>query len=338
VSFQTLKKLRVDIILCTVFALLAFAANAIFSRLALASSSTSLTPKAEEPIDVVSFITIRLLSATVVLTIIVLVLAKNKKQVSLSAIAKPAMESKPYNKSKGSWLSALMLFSYALCFSWAYISLDTGTGALVSIGALQLTLLTINLVTGHRLYRCEWLGGTIAFAGFLYLTIPSINLNTENSNSFGFLLMVLAGMSWAVYTYQGKKSQDPLHDTAYNFIRTLPLVILLIIVYYSYSYWNNSLVFSLPLTGVWLAIISGAITSALGYAAWYRALSYLSIPQAAILHLLVPSIAALGGVVFIGESISLRLIISSMMILGGIALSIIGRHHLSRHLRHTNQN
>ena len=254
-----------------------------------------------EAIDASSFTVIRLLSGTIVL-LIILGFTRSTKATS----------------SKGSWSASLMLFIYAVTFSFAYISLDTGTGALILFGSVQITMILLSLMSGTRLHVSEWTGVIIAFAGFAYLILPGVSAPSIP----GFLLMALAGIAWGIYTLKGRASINPLRDTAYNFFRTTPLVLLLgFIAIGSASYSTD---------GILLAFLSGAITSGIGYTIWYIALAGLSSTQAAVLQLSVPVIAALGGVVFVSESITFRLMISAALVLGGILLVIKGRYYFAQ--------
>ena len=275
-------------ILLTGMALIAFAANSVLCKMALG----------ENAIDASGFTIIRLLSGAIVLSII-LVISKNKSS----------------KQKKGSWFSGSMLFIYAISFSFAYNSLDTGTGALIMFGAVQISMITISIINGNRLHFLEWIGVIVSFFGFAYLIFPGVSA----PSTIGFILMAVAGTAWGIYTLNGKNSKDPLRDTAYNFIRTIPfLVIMTILVYKDLKYTNE---------GIWLAIFSGGITSGIGYAIWYIALRGLSATQAAVVQLLVPVIAAFGGVLFISEKITFRLSISSIMILGGILILVIGKKY-----------
>jgi len=274
-------------LLYTVLALIAFAGNSVLCRLALR----------DESIDAGSFTIIRLLSGA---GILMLALMFTK--------AKPGAES-----SKGSWWGALTLWVYAVGFSYAYISLDTGTGALVLFGMVQITMIFVSLASGTRLQAGEWLGLILAFAGFTYLVLPNI----ASPSLAGFILMALAGIAWGAYTLIGRQSQNPLADTAYNFTRSLPLIALLAI----YA-WADA---DLSYRGVLLAALSGAVTSGLGYAIWYLALGGLSAIQASVAQLLVPVIAALGGLIFTNEDITLRLMIATAVILGGVLCVVLSR-------------
>ncbi|WP_299195462.1 DMT family transporter [uncultured Amphritea sp.] len=282
----------------TGFALLAFAGNSVLCRLALG----------EQSIDAGSFTVIRLISGIVSLLLLWYLTGGHKTA--------PGKQ----KAGRGSWSAALMLFIYALGFSYAYISLDTGTGALILFGAVQITMILVSLVRGTRLLWVEWLGLVLAFSGFVYLLLPVLN----TPSLWGFILMTTAGMAWGIYTLIGRGSVNPLADTYFNFFRTLPLVILTLM--FTLALGNAVL----TVDGVLLAIVSGAVASGIGYAVWYRALSGLTAVQAAVLQLLVPVIAAAGGVVFTREVISVRLLIAALLVLGGILLVVVGRYYLQQ--------
>jgi len=275
----------------TSFALVAFAANSVFCRLALG----------EQTIDAASFTVIRLLSGTVVL-LVILKLFSNK-------------DSSP---SKGSWTASLMLFFYAITFSFAYNTLDTGTGALILFGSVQITMILLSLISGNRLHITEWIGVSLAFMGLFYLVLPGITTPSFT----GFSLMSIAGIAWGIYSLKGRASANPLKDTAYNFSRTIPLVIVLAIVAIQNAHFSTM--------GILLAALSGGIASGIGYIIWYIALGGLSATQAAVVQLLVPVIAASGGVIFVSEVITLRLIFSAIMILSGILMVVLGRNYFAQ--------
>jgi drug/metabolite transporter (DMT)-like permease len=279
------------IILLTLLALTAFAANSVLCRLALADAT----------IDAASFSSIRLVSGAVVLSTI-LALRHNRN-------ARP---------STGNWTGALMLFLYAVPFSYAYRTLDTGTGALILFGAVQITMIAASVISGTRLHAIEWIGVLVAFTGLVYMNLPGVSA----PSLFGFTLMAMAGVAWGMYTLNGRDSKDALMDTAHNFIRTVPLVAVLMLAAYQHVQFS--------MQGIMLAILSGGIASGIGYSIWYTVLRDLTTAQAAVVQLSVPMIAALGGVVFVSEFISLRLGISSALILGGILLVIIGRQYMVR--------
>jgi len=272
----------------TCFALVAFAGNSILCRLALG----------EGAIDASNFTVIRLFSGAVTLLVVLRLFGK-----------------KSGSSSKGSWGATLMLFIYASTFSFAYMSLDTGTGALILFGAVQLTMITIAVVSGDRLHLSEWAGVGVAFAGFVYLVLPKVSTPSIT----GFVLMAIAGISWGVYTLMGRGSKNPLSDTTHNFTRTIPLVVVM-----GLFFIQNA---DLSQKGVLLAVLSGALASGIGYTIWYVALGGLSATLAATAQLSVPVIAALGGVVFVSETVSFHLILSAVMILGGIALVVFGRRY-----------
>jgi len=284
----------------TTLALIAFAGNSVLCRLALADGA----------IDAAGFTAIRLLSGIVVLAII-LQLGK--------------LKSNGTDASKGSWKASMMLFIYAGAFSYAYISLETGIGALVLFGVVQFTMILSELLLGKKLHQLEWLGLVVAFCGFLYLVLPSLRAPLSESSSFsGFVLMTIAGVAWGFYTLFGRGSENPLSDTAYNFFRTLPFVIILIGLTFQHVTLSSS--------GIVLAVLSGGLASGVGYTIWYMALPGLSTTQAAVVQLLVPVIAAIGGVIFAREIFSVRLLISSVMILGGILAVVMGRHFATKHV------
>lgn len=208
-----------------------------------------------------------------------------------------------------------MLFLYAVTFSFAYVTLDTGTGALILFGSVQITMILLSLISGDRLHMSEWVGLTIAFMGFVYLILPEVT----TPSAMGFLLMTMAGIAWGIYTLKGRGSESPLMDTAYNFLRTTPLVIILAIISIKNLHYTTE--------GILLAVLSGGIASGIGYTIWYIALAGLSATQAAVVQLLVPVIAAIGGVIFVNELVTLQLAMSSMMILGGILMVVLGRYY-----------
>ncbi|MBD1388772.1 DMT family transporter [Neiella sp. HB171785] len=275
----------------TLVALIAFAANSVLCRLALGSGI----------IDASSFTAIRLFSGAVVLALLLSWRASRRE-----------CSSERFHPA-GSWRAAIYLFVYAAAFSYGYLTLDTGSGALILFGAVQVTMILVTLVDGNKLTAAEWIGVICAFTGFVYLLWPNLELPSLT----GFLLMAAAGIAWGLYTLTGRQSEKPLSDTAWNFIRSLPLVMLLAIAALPAAAWSNA--------GIWLAVASGALASGLGYAIWYQALSQLTATQAAVLQLLVPVLAALGGVLFVDEQISLRLLIASAVVLGGILLVVLSK-------------
>ena len=267
----------------TLIALIAFAANSVLCRLALK----------DHAIDPSSFTVIRLHAGVAMFA---LLLGFN------SIKAKP---STPQLHKTTKW-PAILLFVYAITFSWAYLSVETGTGALVLFGAVQLTMILASLRSGNRLRLIEWCGISLSFLGLVYLVWP--NLATPSMT--GFILMAIAGIAWGLYSVSGRGVLTPSTQTAVNFTYTLPLVALLSIIMYPS--------FDISWQGVLLGVLSGAFASALGYTIWFIALGYLSATEAAVVQLSVPVIAAFGGVIFVSEPITLRLMVASVLVLGGI--------------------
>ncbi len=270
----------------TIFALVCFALNSILCRLALKS----------EEIDAPAFTAIRIVSGA--LTLFVICSFFGKKDVP---------------KGQGNWLSAFFLFAYAICFSFAYLNLTTATGALVLFGSVQLTMMVFALVKGERPRILEWLGLILAFGGLGYLVFPGL----ESPPVFSAILMISAGIAWGFYTLQGKGSTNPLADTAGNFLRAVPMTILIALPFLAQVHLSQK--------GILLAVLSGAIASGIGYSVWYAALKFHTAARAAVLQLSVPAIAALGGVIFLAETVSMHLLLASCLILGGIGLVIFGK-------------
>ena len=289
---QLTKKITPSIrvtIVTSCLALIAFAANSVLCRLALGDSS----------IDPAGFTGIRLLSGAITLIIIVQLFAKTNK-FSVQHIFSLA-------NTKG-WFASVMLFFYAAFFSFAYLKLSTATGALILFASVQFSIIGVMLGKGHRLRFIEWLGVFISSVGFIFLMLPSA---TQPSFS-GFILMVIAGISWAFYTLAGRDAEAPISLTAENFIRCIPIALVFLIISLSF--------YSISWQGALYAVASGSVASGVGYSIWYLALRGLSITQVAISQLSVPLIAALGGVVFIKETLNYDLVISGVLILTGILL------------------
>jgi drug/metabolite transporter (DMT)-like permease len=268
----------------TAFAMTAFAANSLLCRLALAHTS----------IDPASFTGIRLASGAVTLWVIVRV--QNQHKVT-----------------GGNWLSAGALFLYAAAFSFAYISLPAGIGALLLFGAVQVTMIAAGLRAGERLSLRQTSGVILALIGLVILLRPGLTAPSVA----GSILMLIAGIAWGIYSLRGRNSGDPLVATAGNFLRATPIAIVLSLLLIMRS--NPD-----PM-GIVYALLSGALTSGIGYVAWYAALRGMTATGAAIVQLSVPVIAALGGILLLNENLTLRLILASFAILGGIALVVVRR-------------
>lgn len=291
---QLLKNNALKTSVFTALALIAFAANSVLARMALGDGT----------IDAAGFTVIRLLSGAVVLLAISSISRRKSDKTKITKARKTAA---------GSWFGALMLFAYAVCFSFAYISLDTATGALILFGAVQITMIVVSLIKGDRPGVGEWAGLVLAFGGFVFLILPGIS----TPSAVGFALMGLSGIAWGFYTLQGRGSDNPLADTTHNFVRTVPMIAIVALISMASARYS--------LQGIVLGVLSGGIASGIGYSLWYSALGGLSTTQAAVLQLLVPVIAALGGVVFVSETITIRLVISAALILSGILLVVLSR-------------
>jgi drug/metabolite transporter (DMT)-like permease len=272
----------------TTFAMVAFAANSILCRKALGAAT----------IDPAGFTALRLISGALVLGVL-----------SISGTIRRSGAA----RSSGSWVSAAMLFLYAVAFSFAFVRLQAGTGALILFGAVQAAMILTAIFRGERPRMLEYVGLAIALAGLAYLVFPGLQAPSLE----GAVLMAVAGTAWGVYTLRGRGAVNPAAVTADNFMRTVPFVLIVILLSL------NSVNISAP--GALLAMISGGLTSALGYVVWYAALPNLSTTRAALVQLVVPVLAAGGGVLVLSEPLSLRLVLSAALILGGIALAISGR-------------
>ncbi|MFV0672997.1 DMT family transporter [Variovorax sp. tm] len=276
-------------ILLTAIAMLAFAANSLLCRLALQRGG----------IDPASFGSVRLLAGSLMLGLLVRLRAQ------------PAASSGP--PVRADWLAAVMLFGYVAFFSFAYLSLSAGTGALILFGAVQLTMFGAGLRSGSERFGAPgWFGFSMAVGGLVYLVSPGIAAPPP----LGALLMAAAGVAWGVYSLRGRSVADPLAATARNFTRALPLALALSLV----SAVEAHADVHADAMGLVLAVASGALTSGLGYAVWYAVLGRLGAMRAATVQLSVPLLAAFGGVLFLSEAITPRLAVASIAILGGIAL------------------
>lgn len=275
--------------LLTILALVAFAANSLICRLALGG----------DLIDPVSFTILRLVSGAAVLW----------------PIATLARESTGA-PSVASWSSATALFTYAIAFSLAYVWLGAGIGALLLFGAVQVTMLSYGVARGERPGAGQWAGLVAAFAGLVLLMSPGLTAPDVR----GAAMMTAAGVAWGAYSVRGRRVTAPITATAGNFARAavlaLPLALVVLL---------PAGVPRLTPVGALLATLSGTVTSGLGYVAWYSALRGLTATRAAVVQLLVPVITAFGGVLLLAEDISGRLVVASVLILGGVALAVLRR-------------
>jgi drug/metabolite transporter (DMT)-like permease len=267
-----------------------FAGNSILCRLALGPPD----------IDAAGFTAIRLASGAVML----LFIARSTGR-RLTA------------QTRGNWVSGAALFAYAILFSFAYLRLGVGTGALILFALVQATMIVWGLIRGERPRPLQWLGLTAALGGLTYLVSPGLSAPSPA----GSLMMASAGIAWGIYSLRGRGTSDPIVTTTDNFIRSVPMVLIVAVILYRDI--------DLSARGVALALASGALASGVGYVIWYAALRHLSATRAASVQLTVPVIAALGGLVFLGEAVSLRLAVSAVLILGGVGLTLAGRERVA---------
>lgn len=272
--------------LITLVALVAFAGNSLLCRAALRDTG----------IDAGSFTAVRIVSGTLALWLIVLLRSKAAER-----------------QGAGNWPSALALFVYASTFSFAYVELASGTGALILFGAVQATMIGVGLWRGERFGAAQSAGLAIAGAGLIALLLPGLSTPPLHSA----LLMLISGMAWGIYSLRGQGAGDPTQVTAGNFARAaIPAVVLgVAIASLDRATWD--------VPGFAYAVASGALTSGVGYAIWYLAVRSLRATTAATVQLCVPVIAAVGGTLFLGEPVTARLVLASVGILGGIALVIL---------------
>ena len=293
--------------LYTMTALIAFAANSLLCRMALVDSA----------IDAWNFTAIRLLSGAACLGLIMTLQAHYLKRNRLKRTDLKYTENLDCTvlKDKGDWLSTISLVIYALCFSVAYQALDTGTGALILFAVVQLTMIGWGIYNKEELNRVQWLALLIAFIGFIYLMLPSA---TTPSLS-GALTMAISGVAWGVYSIRGKTCVSPLRTTGFNFLRSLVAVPILALVGMSY-------LTDISMKGVILGAASGAIASGIGYSIWYVAMPLLKTTKSAVVQLCVPILAAIMGVVFLSEQLTLEFIIASSVILGAVLIFILNKN------------
>jgi drug/metabolite transporter (DMT)-like permease len=280
--------------LLTTIAMLAFATNSILARHALS----------DDAIDPLAFTGIRLVSGAAVLALIVFIRAR--------------AETRPMGAIKGSWSGAAALLLYAVAFSVAYVMIGAGPGALILFASVQISMIAWAIVKGDRPAFLEWAGMGIAIVALAYLVSPGLTAPPLA----GALLMAVAGASWGAYSLIGRGSQSPLADTAGNFIRCVPIGIAAVVAGVAYSRPTTE--------GVAYALASGAIASGLGYIIWYGVLPHLARTTAAVVQLTVPAIAALGGVVFIGEPLTVRLLIAMAGIIGGVTITLLATDYRRR--------
>lgn len=279
------------IIALTTVALVAFASNSLLCRIALGGGM----------IDPASFTTVRILSGAMML--VAIVWFSGWRRVN----------------GIGSWRYGLLLFVYAVAFSFAYTQMSVATGALVLFAAVQASMMGVGLWSGERLRPSEWIGVVSALAGFVGLLLPGITAPPL----WGAVLMSIAGIAWGLYSLRGRDSRAAIFDTTGNFVWAIPFALA--------SSMINLNATKITTAGVFLAVMSGAVASGVGYVIWYAALRSLSALQASLVQLLVPVIAAAAGVVILTEPVTLRFLVSAALILGGVALGVAGHFSRDRH-------
>jgi drug/metabolite transporter (DMT)-like permease len=292
----------------TLLAMIAFASNSLLCRAALKEGS----------IDPATFTFLRIFSGAVALWLIMTV----RKRMIAERTSSPLVETGSSSSlvarhvlfRYGNWISAAALFVYAAGFSFAYVSLSAGTGALLLFGAVQATMILWGLHKGERLNTFQIVGFILAVIGFVVLVFPGLSAPPLA----GSILMLGAGVAWGVYSLRGKGERNAASVTAGNFVRAVPFATALIVIF---APWTHA-----DLTGIAYAIISGAATSGLGYVVWYKALPGLKAASAATVQLSVPVLAATGGILLLGEPITLRYLLASVAVLGGIALVVATTH------------
>ncbi len=291
----------------TLTAMIAFAGNSLLCRAALKQTG----------IDAASFTFLRIFSGALVLWLI-------RRGLMVERTASPLVE-RSFGSSlvtrhlslppAGTWLSALALFAYAAAFSFAYNTLSAGTGALLLFGAVQATMILWGLRKGESLHARQLIGLALAAGGLVLLVFPGLSAPSLG----GSTLMLAAGIAWGIYSLRGKGAGDPISATAGNFIRAVPLAVVLSISLLPWARVDRA--------GLVYAILSGAIASGLGYVIWYTALSSLKAASAATVQLSVPVLAATGGILLLGEPLTLRFLLAAGVVLGGIALVVIEKRN-----------
>lgn len=303
--------MKLSTALLLLFTMIAFAANSILCRLALSTNA----------IGPVEFTAIRLASGILMLLPIIL-FRQPLKQISF--IRNDDNRELLHIKLKNFYQS-LSLFGYAIFFSLAYVQLDTAVGALILFPTVQISMVGWSLFQGNKVSLFEWVGFGLSTVGLLYLLSPGLTAPPL----VGTMLMIASGVSWSAYSMLGKKEPSPILATARNFLFTLPLVLII-----SGFLLITKTIDGIQLTkdGLILALLSGAIASAMGYVLWYLSLRRITTTAASISQLVVPIFAAVGGIIFLNEALTLRLVIASVLILGGIIIAILAgqRKNLSK--------
>jgi drug/metabolite transporter (DMT)-like permease len=273
--------------LLTSIAMLAFAANSILNRLGVAGAG----------MDPMAFAAVRVLAGAAMLWL-------------LLRLRRPGTVSEP----KGRLAGVIGLSAYLIGFSLAYVGLQAGLGALILFGCVQITMFAGALWSAEPVPTRRWIGAGLAFAGLAFLLSPGVGAPSLPHAA----LMAIAGLGWGIYSLAGRGQADALAATAANFLATAPVVLL---IAGALHLLGPGL--AMPPEGVALAILSGAVTSGLGYALWYSVLPGLGASRAAVAQLSVPVITALIGTALLGEAISLRFAVCALLVLGGVALALL---------------
>lgn len=295
------------IFILTFLAMIAFASNSLLCRAALRQT----------PIDPATFTFTRIFTGAVALWLIL----HARRKLIVDRTAPPLVDSfsdsSPVTRHSslkdGNWLSAFALFVYAAAFSFAYVDLAAGTGALLLFGAVQATMIFWGFTRGERLDGLQIIGLVVAVAGLVVLLFPGITAPPI----VGSVLMISAGIAWGIYSLRGRTTDNPVAATAGNFLRAVPFVVLVGLALFRHAKFDS--------LGLFYAAISGAITSGVGYVIWYAALPGLKRTSAATVQLSVPVLAAAGGILFLHEPITPRYVAASIAVLGGIALVVLER-------------
>jgi drug/metabolite transporter (DMT)-like permease len=296
------------IFILTLLAMIAFASNSLLCRAALKETS----------VDPATFTFVRIFSGALALWLVMSVrrtlIANTTATPLVDSFSNPALVPRCSSLRYGNWISALALFAYAAGFSFAYTSLSAGTGALLLFGAVQATMILWGLHKSERLNTIQIVGFIVAVTGLVVLVFPGLSAPPLTAS----ILMLGAGVAWGVYSLRGKGERNPASVTTGNFVRAVPFAAALSIIFVPWTHVN--------LAGVTYAMISGSLTSGVGYVIWYSALPGLKAASAATVQLSVPVLAATGGILLLGEPITMRYMLASVAVLGGIALVVATPH------------
>ncbi len=280
--------INIKFIFLIALSLLFLASNSIFCKLALVNNY----------IDAYSFTLLRLLFGAI--TLVLIYFYKTKKI---------------YFSKKINWLSSFMLFSYAICFSYSFINIDAGIGTLLLFTVVQIVMVLFSLFQKEKITVQKFFGVILALFGLAYLLSPKDSFEISLFHAF---LMIIAGVSWAIYTILGKKSSDSLYNTMDNFVKSLIFIVIFYILFLPENIFITN-------KGLFLAFVSGSITSAIGYVLWYEVLPKMQFITAGIIQLFAPIISIVISIIFLNESLSMTLFLSATMIFIGIILTIFSK-------------